>query len=676
MKTKRLWCLLTVLWCLVLTASAQNSDVNEVPDTVEMEDLVITPSRRETALKDVPVQMTRITREQLQNSPDMTVDEYLRRIPDIATKRTFIAECGPGREMTLRGVPEQRRTLVMVDGIPMNEGYGGSVNWSLIPKEAVESIEIVHGPMSALYGSGAMGGVINIITRKSKEPSKTQIKASYGTFNTTSASVHQSGWHESLGYWGHARFYDTDGYMKIKTPQSYHVDNERTDWNLLGKLYYDLDDQSSLAVGGHAVKEDYSRGRLYTNQHNKAQGGDVTYRRELLNGGTLTAGLYGNYNYRYVEDGGSASAALDHTEENDMYRVGQLFQLGVPLDDIHYFTWGIDSTVNFFEKENLSPTGIKEADADGQQILVSVFAQDEMTWQIGDVDTLIATVGLRGDYCQSRDGSVMNTDLSIDEDYGSDDWASINPKLGLVYQHQDTTLRGGLGTSFAAPTLSAQYTVFSRGVNRYIGNPDLDPETSMSYNLGLEQRLTPNLSVSVDGYYTKAKDFLSTKEVSANTFQYDNISDVQIWGVDLECRWRMTSELTGYVGGLYNESTVLEDDESPANKGNDVAFQPRRSGRIGLTYQGQQGTTVDLSARYVGERYYNVSNSSSTLLDDYVSLDLYVSQRLNSHAEAFLGLENILDEKYRVYSLPSEDRSFGGSYAPGLLVTGGFKIEL
>lgn len=638
-----------------------------------MNAVVVTASRREAPLRDAPVLVTRIDPVELEHSAEETVDEFLRNIPEITTMRTFVGECGPGRELTLRGMPSQKRTLVLVNGIPMNDPFSGAVNWSIIPKQAVASIEIVNGPMSALYGSGAMGGVINIITKRPSETVGTLAEASYGSYNTASLFLQGSGTSGAHGFYAAGRMYRTDGYMKVIHPESYHEDNERTDWNLITEYTYEPNERSRITVGAHAVEEEYSRGRIFTDQTNRQTGAHITYATDLSELGSLSASLYGNSSYRYVEVSGPAPAynALEHTEEDDMSRLGQLFAATIELADGNLLSAGIDSSYNWFDKYNEYKTSDRRAEAEGKQLLASIFVQDEMTWERGD-SKIITTVGIRGDYSKNYDGRMFDPGINVDNDYGSKSWNSVTPKLGFVWQQGDsTTFRAAVGTSFAAPTLSEMYTVFRRGPTTVNGNPDLEPESSLSFNAGFDQQITERASLRVDGYYTKGEDFISTRlQAPPFTYVYDNISEIEVVGIGTEIRYTMTGQLSCYAGYVYNESTVLEDPVKPTNEGNFIAFQPKHKGRIGARWH-QDGWAVDISANYFGERYTAVENTEASLLDDYISLDLFISKRFNDNLKVSLGFENLLDERYELYSLPLDE-----SFAPGLLITAAVEVRL
>ena len=644
-------------------------------EAVELDETVVTSSRGKASWKDASVMVTVIDRQELQNSPAKTLDEFLARLPSISTQRTLIAECGPGREITLQGVPEQKRTLILVDGIPMNDGFNGAVNWSLVPKDAVERIEIVRGPMSALYGSGAMGGVINIITRVPVEPNETSVRGSYGNLNTSSGEVVQGGLFRRHGYLAAGRLYNTDGYMKVKDPQPYHVPARRTDWSVLGKYNYLAGEDALLAFSIYSVSEDYSRGRVFDNQENRLLGARLTYAQEFPQGLSLQASLYGNYNFRSVEVGAPPTyLALNHTEEDDIYRIGELFSLRLPLGGHNTVTAGIDFTFNLFDKANTYESSTRAGKADGKQALFSFFAQDDIAFGKGDHRFLL-TVGGRGDTCMSFDGSMVDTDPApnppIDEDFEDKTWFSFNPKAGFVYRYADrTTLRASVGRSFAAPTLSELYMVFTRGPIVVNGNPTLDPETALSFSVGADQRFLKQLLARVDAYYTLGYDFIGTRKIGPTAYRFDNIARVEILGVDAELRYEIVRYLSAYAGYTFNLSTILRDDAAPENEGNELPFEPRHKARLGITFDHPRYFTADLSATYVGRRYTDMENTDDGLLDAFVSLDLYLARNIGEHVLLAVDFQNLLDERYKVYSLPTDV-----SYAPGFLVRGSATVR-
>ena len=657
------------------TQPASLMDVAQPPSAQQLDEVIVTASRRDTLVREAPVKVTVIDRDEIERSPAQTLDELMRGITDIAAKRTHVAECGPGREITLRGINEQKRTLVLLDGVPMNDGINGAVNWSIVSTDIVERVEIVPGPMSALYGSGAMGGVINIITRTPKKNNETGLRLGYGSLDTYSASLVQGGHFDNLDYLVSGRITDTDGYIPVKDPEPFHSDNERTDKNLFGKVTAFQDNISSITAGVSYVDEDYNRGVRTDNQENKKAGLNLTYKRSPDPDSELVATVYGHLMDRNLELGARPDyATLDHTEQEDSYRIGELFKYSSALNRVHTLTAGLDSTLAVMDKENVYNASDRRGKAEGKQALVSLFAQDEMAYDMGR-NRMVVNLGVRGDYCKSFDGASSDTDPGrfdpVDEQYDDRSWTAFNPKLSLAYLVGDrTTFRLSGGKSFAAPTLFEMYTVFTRGPMLLYGNPELDPETALSGEIGMDHRFTDKLMTRLSAYYTKGEDFIGSREIDTNQYLMDNITEITASGANVELHYDIDERWSVYGWYNYNRSRVEKDDVDPTTEGNRLPFAADHRAKAGIVARYMPFVTVDLSVRYEGERDVDLANTDHTRLDDYVTVDLSLLGRINDHLGWKLAAENLLDEPYDVYSIPTYL-----SESPGILINGEIQLN-
>jgi len=657
-------------------ADKQTSAVKDDNDETSLTEVIVTAARRKTSWKEAPAMVTVIKREEITQAPETTVDEFLKRVPSISYKRTHIAECGPGREITLRGIHEQKRTLVLVDGIPVNEGGGGSVNWSLIPKELIERIEIVRGPMSALYGSGAMGGAINIITRKPYNRNHTLIKAGYGSLNSYSGTIFQGGMFEKVGYQLGGNIFHTDGYKQAKDEQDYYTKNNRTDVSLSGKFYVKPDDSSTLSLGLNFVDEKYSRGLLNTDQNNRTTMVTLGYEKRFANDTNLTANVYGQFMSRQVDLGAPPTYdAWDHTEKDDITKIGQLFQTNFKVGGFNTISVGVDSSWALFDRNHEYYLVDRNANAKGNQLLASLFAQDEMEFVSGKHKFLL-TPGVRLDYSRSGEGESYDNNPAnaeiMDNKYKDRSWTTVNPKLAFVYRYNKmTTVRASFGRSFAAPTLFELYTVFSRGPYVLYGNPELTPESSLSGELGIDQWFLPNLLGRVSVSYTRGYDFIGSRSIDQNTAEYDNITTVQMLVADAELNYDINKFLSIYTGYTFNWSTILEDENDPTTEENNLPFVPSHRGRAGVIFKYKEWIRADLSLRYEGKRYTDIANTDTKKMDDYFSLDLSLSGRFVRHLKWTLSIENILNKKYDIYSVPNVPAE-----APGILANGYLTFEM
>lgn len=642
-----------------------------------LDDMVVTANRRESTLRTAPAMVTVISGEELTQASEITVDDYLKRISSVSHSRTHIAECGPGRDITLRGIQDQKRTLVLVDGIPFNDGQGGSVNWSIIPKEMVDRIEIVRGPMSALYGSGAMGGVINIITKKPDIVDGTTISGSYGSLNTFTTSIFNAGMiNNDSGYLLGGKLYQTDGYVQAIEKESYYVENERKDISLIGKYQTAINDGSILSFGINYADEDYSRGILLTDQINRTLLLTASYESWLKDGVDFSvSGYINSLDREVILSARPTYDNHDHTEKDKAIKYGQLFQLNNEIEENHLLSVGFDSSITKMDKENVYVAD-RDANAEGTQILLSLFIQDEISFIQGK-HKLIFTPGFRVDYSKSSDGKSVDTNpgmgrAAVDIEYEDRSWSAFNPKLSLVDNiGNSTTIRASVGKSFAAPTLFSLYTVFSRGPSLLYGNPELDPEEAWSAEVGIDHYFSKNVLLRAAAYHTKSKNFIGYRSLSAFESQADNITGVKVSGIDFELHWKISSNWKLHSAYTNNRSTVAEDDTDSDIVGNYLPFVPKQKANIGVNVKVFDGILIDLNARYEGDRYDDYDNDESAVKDEYVSLDLALSGKINSNVVWTLTFENLLDENYDIYSVPPIPAE-----APGLLVNASMSYKL
>lgn len=642
---------------------------NEKEQPLVLEEVSVTASRRRTPLKDSPAKVNVIKKEEIENSPSEKIEDLLQRIPDVNLMKSQRTECA-AREITLRGVPDQSKTLVLVDGIPMNGPAHGWLSWSLIPNEAIEKIEIVHGPMSALYGSGAMGGVINIITKKIKKPHETIFKTSYGSMNTLYNSIFHGGLDKNFSYYIGGSVYSTDGYIAAKNQKAYNIKNARTDQNALAKFIWYSGDDSSLTLGFSHVNEDVDRGRTFINHQYITDMAYLTYSKESEKDDKILAVessiYFKNQDWSVKFDKKPLYNALYQIEEHGLIDRGLTFKKSVSLDKKNVLTAGIDYKVSGLDMTDKFITGpARTGGARGGQSLFSIFAQDE----IKTSGKATVTVGVRNDFCKSYGGMSFDTNPAplqpFNNKYNDKNWTAFSPKAGITY-HLDklTTLRASIGKAFAAPNLMKLYTTMQRGLNMVYGNPALEPETAVSYEFDIDRSFNEKLSGKLSLYNTNSDNFVGLRTTSATAAVYDNITRVKIKGIDTELNYKISERWKNYIGYTYNKSVIENDKNDPATAGNYLPFVPKYKARIGFTYSGPNKISADLCMRYTGESYIDLKNTKADILGDYWTGDLMLSKEIRKNQKISIGVENIFNVKYDLYGIPDDK-----SAAPGRVVT-------
>lgn len=171
--------LLIALLVLPSTAFAEEKAKEEV----ELGEVVVTATRTEKPVEEAPASVHVITAEDIRRENVQTLDQALENIPGVYVHRGKVFRANGHDYVSLRGIPGAPRSLLLIDGQPINDGYSQGPRWAMIPVEQVERIEVVKGPFSALWGGNAMGGIINVIT-KTPEKFEFNAKGTYGTYNT------------------------------------------------------------------------------------------------------------------------------------------------------------------------------------------------------------------------------------------------------------------------------------------------------------------------------------------------------------------------------------------------------------------------------------------------------------------------------------------------------------
>jgi iron complex outermembrane receptor protein len=224
--------------------------------------------------EELPVSVTVISREEIEASPGLTIDEILRTTPGIQlqlTNSNTILPIIPSISMRGLGLGDNgTRTLVLVDGLPANGAFFGNVFWNRVPKQNVERIEIVRGSGSAEFGNYALGGVVNIVTRRLPAQPQAQGEVGYGTQETFQANVYGgSPVTDALRLSLNANYYDSDGYFEVPPEIRGPIDRKtRADTlSIQGKAEYAPMERVDLYLRGNYYTQDHQRDTKLSDSH-------------------------------------------------------------------------------------------------------------------------------------------------------------------------------------------------------------------------------------------------------------------------------------------------------------------------------------------------------------------------------------------------------------------------
>jgi outer membrane cobalamin receptor len=696
---------IAVVWLVIIGALGRFAavawgaeTVSQVPggseETVRLEPVVVSASRVEQRLRDVPANVTVLTREDIEQSPARTVDDLLRQVPGFSLfRRSSSLVTHPTTQgVSLRGIGPSgvSRTLVLLDGVPLNDPFGGWVYWSKVPLESVERIEVTRGGGSGVYGNYALGGVINIVTRR-PEARVAQFKLDGGTHNTVDADLLVS---HVTGPWGvslEGNFFDTDGYKIVKKSQrgaiDVNADSQHKTFN--GRLEYTPSLDSSLFLAGSFFRED--RGNGTPLQNNSTETGYVATggRLKTADGSDWQLTLF---SHLQTFDSTFSSAAPNRNSETP-----SLNQFDVPSTDAganlqwskrifqsHLLTAGTD--VRWIDGETNEDFTFNAAlgqftrrrKAGGEQFLAGAYLQDIFTpapgWQV--------TIAGRFDSWQSYSASRVERNkqtgaITRNNQFSDRDEFAFSPKVALLYHATDQlSLRSSFYKGFRAPTINEQFRPFRVRNDITEANADLDPERLIGGEVGFDYSILSNLLGRFTAFWNEVKDPIVnvTKGTGPGTVapcgfvpaggvcrQRENLDRTRIRGIEAELEYRPFLRWAVSGSYLYNHTEILSAPNQPELEGKRIAQVPRHQFTLKLGYTNPTLINVSVQGRFIGDQFEDDLNTLK--LGDFFVVDLMLWRPIPvpklSAGEIFFAVENLFDRDYEV-----------GKTADGIITTG------
>lgn len=663
----------------------------EAEEVIRLEPVVVSASRVEQKLRDVPANVTVITSEEIKQSPARTVDDLLRRVPGFSLfRRSSSLVTHPTTQgVSLRGIGPSgvSRTLVLLDGVPLNDPFGGWVYWSKVPLESIERIEVTRGGGSGVYGNYALGGVINIVTRK-PEARVTQAKLDLGTRNTVDADLLAS---HVMGPWGvslEGSFFRTDGYKVVREDQrgavDINADSSHETFN--GRVEYNPSLSSSLFLAGNFFHED--RGNGTPLQTNSTEAGYVATggRLKTADGSDWQLAVFTHlqtFDSTFTSispDRNSETLALD--QEVPSTALGGSLQWTKRLFPQHLATAGIDARRIEGESDELASPGTRFAvqrNAGGVQNFFGLFAQD-----IFSVTPWLQVTGaLRWDYWRNSDAFRTETTLATGRvtptDFKTRTETNISPKLAILYRAtDDLSLRGSFYQAFRAPTLNELYRQFRVQNVVTLANANLGPERLTGGEVGADYAPAKGWLAKLTGFWNELEDPISNVTISTTptlvTRQRQNLGRTRSRGVEAEVQYTPTREWEFSVSYLYNDSTVLSFPADPSLEGKRVPQVPEHMYTLGVRYLNPAVVNISAQGRFISAQFEDDQNQND--LGSFFVADLMLWRPIPvpkvSAGEVFLGVENLFDTTYAIGKDPSTGVVTTGT---PLLVHGGVRLR-
>ncbi|HZJ53984.1 MAG TPA: TonB-dependent receptor [Myxococcaceae bacterium] len=637
-------------------ADAQGAEQPLVGETV------VTASRAPRLRSEVPADVTVLDRTDLEQSASPLLDDILRRVPDVGTfRRSSSRVADPSSQgLNLRGVGPSgvSRALVLVDGLPLNDPFGGWVYWQSVPGLSIGSIEIVPGGTSALYGTAALGGVINVRSRP-LDPASVEADVFGDTLPSLGIGLRGVQRAGPVAVELTSEFLGSNGYNVVAPEQRGPIDVPAgsTHITLQSRVQAELSPRTRMGVKLGFFDEHQNGGTQYTNAAAQV--------RSLA----VTLGL-GNPDAPEVE---LAAWFRNEVFRQQRARVGDnratealAGEQRVPADDEgfsavwHAPRWGVQTfdlgldlhRISGTSAERLfppavSPTSTLERVGSGLQLSAGVFVQD--TLHLGPV-TLVGA--LRLDHWHNEQGQLRITTPSGEnvQDFESRHETELSPRLGVLWRVLDTlSLRGSVNRAFRAPTLNELYRPFQVGTVVTQANPGLSAETLVGAELGVEWSPIPALRSRATGFWNRLENPIinvtlpQTVPPSPVQRQRQNVGVARVQGVELGLEVRPARGWELRAAYTLVDSRVLEADEAPLTVGKRLPQDPVHRVGGALEARPAPGWTARVEGIAAFVQYEDDQNTLP--LGTQFRLDAYVARTLGRAVELYAAVENVLDRR-------------------------------
>ncbi len=610
--------------------SQENSEKEKKTPPLQHE-ITVTATRIETSTREVASSVTVISREELERTKKTTLLQALEEIMGLT-----VIQNGPagGAASTLIRGGNSEHTLILMDGVELNDPISPARSFDLahVTLESVERIEVLRGPQSTLYGSDALSGVINIITRKGQDETSFSLLSSGGTYGTFASNAGVSGGSGKIHYSLGASYLRSDGFSAAGS--SYEGNEEKDGYQnltLSGRLGYRINNDLEL---------DFILRRIETRSELDNFGGDygddpnsTQKNQSLFLKGQVRALLLKNrweqkFSFSFVDydrrHENNADEAHPFDSEEGFFKsslVNLDWQNNLFLHQNHTLTFGIDHQQEQGESEYHSE-GIWGPYTSlfplRRARITGLYFQD----QIRFASRFFATAGLR---------------IDTHTQFGTSTTFRLAPALFI--KGTQTKLKATIGTGFKSPSLYQLYAPES--LMGPIGNENLNPEKSTGWDMGIEQYFFEGkISVGATYFQNDYQDLIQFDQVQG----YTNVGKAESKGMEFFAQSRLGENFSFAASFTRVEAKDLDTDTL-------LLRRPRDKFSASLDYHFLEKAHISLSLIHTGKRDdqdFSTWPAARVTLPGFTLLNTVVSYELFQNVQIFCRMDNLLNEKYEM----------------------------
>ncbi len=657
------------------------------------EEVTVTPSRTEQRLGDVAASVEVIDREEIRRSPAVVADDVLRSVPTFSLfRRTSSLSAHPTAQgVSLRSIGPSgvSRSLVLIDGVPFNDPFGGWVYWTRIPLENVDRIELIDGASSSTWGNYALGGVINVVTSRPKRRTF-ELRTQAGTRDTRKADFYGSDTWGKVGLSVDGSFFDTDGFEQVIPEELGAVDTKaKVNYENVGvKLDFSPSDRVSTFLRVGYFREERDNAKVTTITPVLPEANDTLWktvnagvRASLPDQSDLQASFFLDYN-RFDSNflavpavvGGvtvpprsvGRQTTIQHVPTD---AVGALVQWSKPISTRHLISAGTEfrRIEGASQEQGMNTTNgltpITLRDGRGTQFSSGTFVQVQY-WPVG---SLSLTASGRADHWRNYDAHYNETTIATGlpaarhiGDLPDRDITVFSPKFAALYHVMDqVSVWGTIGTGFRAPTLNELYRNFSVGQLLTLANAFLGPERLRGGELGVN--VAPNDSLTVRGAWfdNRMRDPITNVTITEGTLaQRRNVGSTRIRGFQTDVEYRIMPTLRVSAAYVLNRARITSNPQEPALEGKFLQQVPKNRGSLGVSWTDPRFVDVTLHALFVGHQFDDDLNIKAKPGEEpgmpgYGVVDLSASREIHRSVDVFFTVQNMFDKEYWVQLQPT-----------------------
>lgn len=659
-----------------LGSSQEQSTIKDSVKVYDLDEVVVSPTKTSRPVIEVPMRVQAVPTHVIKSGSYFSIDDVLKPISGVTVSRgmSFLDRKST---VSMRGMgSDQGRTLILLNGIPINKASSGSVNFNMLNLSNIARVEVVKGPGSSIYGGNSMGGTINFITREPQRRIEGNISADYGTFNTVGSSVNIGSrlGNFYLGVNAFAR--SSDGYNAVpEEEQSINtINSPLRESGIGGVIGYYLNPTDKIEFTTTYYNGLRSRGeRLFILDDEKDEVVDIVNADVIYNSSTYNLKYNGTKGH-FTWEANAFLSLEDYTEVrfkgSDVYDVkvdrrdwGVWFNQNYSGFKNQTLTAGIEYKGGYVDGRDEYRTSTDVIINKGQSNALALYIQDEIRF-----GRFMLIPALRFDYARfGKGGFFIENPTSVSEYLGgetgslpNENWTSLNPRLAAQYMiGKKSRIYVNLGTGFRPGSLEDMCRTgpISGGVVK--ANPKLKPEHLVNYELGADFTITRDLIISSSVYYSLGRNFIYTVNTGETILMgkrerpllaQSNIGKVEIKGMEVDINYYMNQYLSLFANCTYTSSKVKEfyDPEDPSKelKGKYLTYVPKYQASAGGNFKAGP-FNLSLLYRYLTKQYTTDSNDEDDVIPNYGQFDAKVWALLSNNATLSFGVNNVFDKRVR-----------------------------